>query len=242
MIVRQAANVLDLLEYFAQEKAPLSLAEISAAMRWPRSSTFNLLTTLAQRGFLYEPRPRGGYYPSPRWSWLLQGIAETDLLSDGLRNAVQEVATTSGETAAITAPSGTNFVFLHVVESTAAIRFSAQVGHQMPIHTTAGGRALLAQYSTRERAMVLKKVKFDKQAPRPLACADQVEAEIKRAAVRGWHENFGGVAPDLCGVALPIGVLGRRLSVVIGGPTNRMRARIPQIAAMLKRAFKRHVA
>ena len=53
MIVRQAAHVLDLLEYFLHVKEPSNLADISVAMGWPRSSTFNLLTTLSQRGFLY---------------------------------------------------------------------------------------------------------------------------------------------------------------------------------------------
>ncbi|MGO9934738.1 MAG: IclR family transcriptional regulator [Steroidobacteraceae bacterium] len=242
MIVRQASHVLDLLEYFLQVKEPLNLAEISSAMGWPRSSTFNLLTTLAQRGFLYERRPRGGYYPSPRWNWLLQGIAESEFLPEDLRRTVEEVAHATGETVLVTAPAGTNVIFLYVVESSAPIRFSAQVGHQMPIHSTASGRALLAQYSSRERASVLRRAKFDKNAPRPATNAEQVEAEIKRAATRGWHENIGGYIPDLCGVALPLGLLERRLSIVVGGPTNRMRSRIPQIAATLKRALKRHVS
>jgi IclR family acetate operon transcriptional repressor len=242
MIVRQAAHVLDLLEYFAQVKKPSNLADVSTAMGWPRSSTFNLLTTLAQRGFLYEPRPRAGFYPSPRWNSLLAGIAETELLPDELCKAVDEVAGATGETVAISAPAGTNAVFLYVVESAAVIRFSADAGYQVPIHATASGRALLAQYSARERLSVLKKVKFDKYAHRSLMNAQQVEAEIRRSATRGWHENVGGHAPDLTGVALPVGLIDRRLSIVVGGPTNRMRDRIPQIAATLKRALKRHVA
>jgi IclR family acetate operon transcriptional repressor len=242
MIVRQAANVLDLLEYFARVKNPSTLATVSAAMGWPRSSTFNLLTTLAQRGFLYEPRPRAGFYPSPRWISLLQGIAETELLPEDLCKAVDEVAKATGETVAITAPAGTNAVFLYIVESPAVIRFSAEVGYQVPIHATSSGRALLAQYSSLERASVLRKVRFDKYPSRSLTSAEQVEAEIKRAATRGWHENIGGHTADLTGVALPVGLPDRRLSIVVGGPTRRMRQRIPQIATILKRVLKRNVA
>lgn len=241
MIVRQAAHVLDLLEYFAQVRKPSNLAEISAAMGWPRSSTFNLLKTLAQRGFLYEPQPRAGYYPSPQWMSLLQTILETEVLPEGLYNAVEEVAKATGETVAIAAPAGTNAVFLHVVESPAAVRFSAQVGYQVPIHATSSGRALLAQYSPRERAAVLKKIRYEKYSPRALMSAEQVEAEIKRAEKRGWHENIEGHAADLIGVALPVEVGVRRLSIVVGGPTGRLRSRIPEIAGMLKRALKRHL-
>ena len=241
MIVRQAANVLDLLEYFAQAKKPSNLAEISSALGWPRSSTFNLLTTLAQRGFLYEPRPRGGYYPSPRWITLLQSIAETELLPEALCRVAEEVARETGETVAVAAPAGTNAVLLYVVESPAVIRFSAEVGYQVPIHATASGRALLAQYTPRERSAILKRVKFEKYTRRTPLNVEQIEGEIKRAAVRGWHENIEGHTGDLTGVAMPVGLRDRRLSIVVGGPTSRMRRRIPEIAATVKRALKRHL-
>jgi IclR family transcriptional regulator, acetate operon repressor len=242
MIVRQAANVLDLLEYFAKTKKQANLAEISAALGWPRSSTFNLLTTLAQRGFLYEPRPRAGYYPTARWMSLLQKITETELLPDELCRVVDEVARLTGETVSIAAPAGTSVVLLYVVESSAVVRFTAEVGYQLPIHTTSAGRALLAQYSPSERASLLKKIRFEKFTDRSLMNAKDVEAELKRAATRGWHENVEGYATDLIGVAMPVGLSDRYLSVVVGGPSNRMRPRIAQIAATLKRELKRHLS
>jgi len=242
MLVRQAANVLDLLEYFAQVKKPSSLAEISAALGWPRSSTFNLLGTLAHRGYVYEPRPRAGFYPTSRWAWLLQGIADPESVPEELCKAVDEVARSTGETVAIAAPSGTSAVLLYVVESPHVVRFTAQLGYQMPIHTTSCGRALLAQYSPAERAAVLKKVRYERFAERSLMDAKQVEAEIKLAVARGWHENIDGYAKDLVGVALPAELRDRCLSIVVGGPTSRMRQSIPQIAATLKRELNRHLA
>ncbi len=35
--VKQAANVLDLIEFFAQHKRPAALAEIAKHFDWPRS-------------------------------------------------------------------------------------------------------------------------------------------------------------------------------------------------------------
>jgi DNA-binding IclR family transcriptional regulator len=172
---------------------------------------------------------------------LLQKIADTELLPEQLCKAADEVARETGETVAVAAPAGSNAVLLYVIESRADIRFSAQVGHQVPIHATSTGRALLAQYSSRERASVLKKVKFEKYSRQSPLNAEQVEAEIKRAATRGWHENIGGHDADLTGVALPVGLRDRRLSVVVGGPTSRMRQKIPQIAAAIKRALKSHL-
>jgi DNA-binding IclR family transcriptional regulator len=244
MIVRQAGNVLDLLEFFAQLKRPANLAEISASLKWPRSSTFNLLTTLALRGFLYEPRPRAGYYPSQRWLSLLRDIADADQLPEELCEATREVAADTGETVAICAPAGpagVNAVLLYIVESAEPIRFSASVGYQMPLHATAGGRALLAQYAPRERETVLKKTKYEKFSTRALQSSDQVEAEIKRAATRGWHENVEGFATDMAGVAISVPLAERRLSLVVGGPSSRMRRQIPEVAATLRRVLKRRL-
>ena len=80
MIVRQAANVLDIMEFFAQTKKPATLAEIADHFGWPRSSTFNLLATLSEKGYLYEPRPRAGFYPTPRW---LAGRVRQDRVEQG---------------------------------------------------------------------------------------------------------------------------------------------------------------
>ncbi len=239
MIVRQAANVLDLLEFFARTRKPANLAEVASSMGWPRSSTFNLLTTLTQRGFLYEPRPRAGFYPSQRWLSLLNTIAETEQLPEDLCEAVNEIARETHETVAICAPAGVNAVLSYVVQSPELIRFSADVGYQMPIHVTAGGRALLTQYSVRERATLLRKIKYTEYCHRSLMSAEQVEAEIKRSATRGWHENVEGYAADMVGVALPATLRDRPISVVVGGPASRMRRQIAQVAATVLRSLKR---
>jgi len=80
MIVRQAANVLEIMEFFAQVRKPATLAEIADHFGWPRSSTFNLLATLSEKGYLYEPRPRAGFYPTPRWLAMARMISEVEPL------------------------------------------------------------------------------------------------------------------------------------------------------------------
>src|ERR1700751_5096633 len=92
MIVRQAVNVLEIMEFFAHTKKPATLAEISDHFGWPRSSTFNLLATLSEKGYfnrrappwekayLSEPRRRGGYYPTPRWLTLARMFSEVEPL------------------------------------------------------------------------------------------------------------------------------------------------------------------
>ncbi|MFN3460326.1 MAG: IclR family transcriptional regulator [Oceanibaculum sp.] len=235
MIVRQAANVLDLLEFFARRGQPATLAEVSAAFGWPRSSTFNILTTLAERGFLYEPRPRAGYYPSPRWMALAQEIAAAEPLPDFARPLIERLSAETGETAAIVAPAGTQTVFLDVVESPASIRYFAQAGHRLPIHATSSGRALLTQYPRQERLALYRRIDFQRYSDTTPLKAEDVEARIAEETARGWHSSHAEYSVDLAGVAVPLPLGERRLSVVIAGPMFRMQDRMAEIAEILRK-------
>jgi IclR family transcriptional regulator, acetate operon repressor len=241
MIVKQAANVLDLLEYFVQRRTPATLSEIADSLGWPRSSTFNLIQTLVDRGYLYEPRPRSGYYPSPRWLVLAQNVAAAEPLPQLARALVAELSVDTGETAAIGAPAGVNAIFVEVQESPAAVRYFAQVGHRLPIHATATGRALLAQYAPEERFALYRKIEFRQWSPSTPISIDTVEAELRRSAERGYHQSLADYSPDLAGVALPLPLGERRLSVVVAGPMFRMVDRLGHVAEIIRRAVQRHV-
>ena len=240
MSVGQSAKMLDLLEFFARTRQPASLAELSVGLGWPRSSTFSLMQVLAERGFLYEPRVRGGYYPSPRWLALVQKVADAEPLPDVLTTLVAELAAETGETVAIGGPAGTSAVFLVVQESAAAIRYYAAVGNRLPIHATATGRALLSQYTRAERLSLYRRVTFEKFSPATPLSIEAVEAALRDAAGLGWHESHGDHAPDLTGVAMPLPLGERRLALVVAGPEFRMLSRLPEIAGMVRQALARY--
>jgi DNA-binding IclR family transcriptional regulator len=151
-------------------------------------STFNLLTTLAEKGYLYEPRPRAGYYPTPRWLALAKIISDVEPLPEWTHALIAELSAATGETAAIAAPAGTMAVFIDVVESNALIRYFAQIGHRIPIHASSSGRALLLQYSTEERNALYRKVEFKQFGPNT-PISRSVETELRKS-IRRYCESF----------------------------------------------------
>lgn len=240
MFVRQAGHVLDLLEFFATIKRPATLAEISEHFGWPRSSTFNILSTLVEKGFLYEPRVRAGFYPSPRWLALSQTIVDAEPLPAAVYTLTQELMNETGETAVVAAPAGVSAIFVHVVESTEPIKYVARIGHRVPITATATGRAILSQYQPKEVATLLRRSKFERFTEATICTVEGVEKEMRASAKRGWYQNLGGHARDLFSVALPLPIESRRLAVGIAGPNYRLKDRIPELAEVVRRALKRH--
>jgi DNA-binding IclR family transcriptional regulator len=236
MIVKQAPNVLDILEFFARLRRPATLSEIAQEFGWPRSSTFNMVGTLVERGFLYERRPRSGYYPTPRWLTLARNVAEAEPLPASLHRLLVDLAEQTGETVYVAAPAGDRVVFLDVVESDSAIRYFAEIGKRLPIHATATGRAILAQYSASERRSVLGKIGFERYQPNTPMSIAQVEAEIALGLAQGWFLGATQYTSDVMGLSVMLPMAGRPLSVTIGGPIFRMERRMADLGAILRDA------
>lgn len=234
MNVKQAANVIELLEFFARHRQPASLAEIARHFDWPRSSTFNLLGTLAARGFLYEPMARGSYYPSPLWGGLVRQIESADPVPLQLHQLLESLQKRTGETAVLAVASGANAVFVDSVESHQAVRYAARPGKLVPLHVTATGRALLSQMTPTDRAKVLHRASFERHTPTTLMSVAAVEKEIRRSIDRGWFEGNGEFTVDLGGVALPLALPHRQFAVLVAGPMFRVKDRTRELAAILR--------
>ena len=235
MIVRQAANALQILEYFAERQRPATAAEIADDLGWPRSSTFKLVGTLAGLGYLYEPHVRGGHYPSPRWLELAEKVAHGDPLPADLQRLLHDVAAETGETVAISAPAGIFAMFVAVHESRQPVRYFAQVGDRVPIHASSAGRALLAQMPAEERANLYRKIDFTRYSATTPMSPESIEGDLAEAAARGYHQSNAEYTPDLAGVALPLQLPARRLSIVVVGPVSRCLDQRPALAAIVAR-------
>ncbi len=241
MNVKQAANVLDLIEFFAQHRHPATLADVAKHFDWPRSSTFNLLGTLASRGYLYEPRARGGYYPSPKWLSLLQQIERAEPISEQFRALLQALVARTGETAVLAATSGPHAVFVDVVESPHAIRYTAQPGKLVPLHVSATGRALLSLLTPADRASVLRRATFERYTATTLMSVAAVEKEIERSLQRGWFEGAAEFTADLGGVAMPLHMPHRHSALLVAGPMFRVKARSSELAQIVQAEIANHL-
>lgn len=241
MTVRQIENLLALLEFFAERKDPATLADVVRHFGWPRSSAHNILITLVDAGYLYEPRARGGFYPSSRWQQLAKSFADAEPVPEALRRIIRDLGERTGETIWVSAPSGLYAVFLDVVESSAAVRYAAQLGNRVPIHVTASGQTLLSQMPDRDREVLLRKTEYGCWGPNAAKSVEEVRQQMAEAADRGYYISASNYSPDLGGVAVPI-VLGERVfSVTVAGPLYRVMDKFDQNAREIYAAIAREL-
>ncbi|WP_160382952.1 IclR family transcriptional regulator [Pseudooceanicola pacificus] len=235
-MVRQVENVLLVLEYFAERRAPATVAEMTDHFGWPRSSAFNIVSTLAERGYLYEPRARGAYYPTPRWLTMAQAVSEADPVPAALTRVLDRLVDETGETAWIARASGLHVVMLDVRESPQMLRYVARPGMRLPIHVTGSGQALMARMATAEREALLKRIRYQAYNRNSPMEAETVRQQIADSEERGWFMSNSAFSSDLAGVALPIRIDGHAYAVTTAGPENRFVPRMPEIAAAIRGA------
>lgn len=226
MKVSQVENVLALFELFAREKSPRTLTALAEQLGMPKSSAFNLIHTLLARGFLYETRRRGGYYPTRRLLDLATFIAEGDPFLQGIHRYLEALAAETGETALLAVREHHEVVYVDVKESSSPIRYSARVGDRRPLCTASSGKAILASLAPRERAVVLESV----------ALAADLAGELEASLARGWCEDRAKTAPDVMGIGVPLVCGDRRFGLAVAGPIYRMQDRRSELAGALMAA------
>jgi DNA-binding IclR family transcriptional regulator len=235
MDVKTAGRTVDLFEAFAKLRRPASLSELAAAIGMPLSSCSNLVRTIQARGYLYVLRDRGPFYPTARLLEVARVIAANDPVLLRVSDHLAALREACDETVVIGTIRGKEVIYIDVVESKQAIRYSARPGSIRPVHANSIGKAVLSRMDSLVRADLLKRLPYKKLTPKTILSADDLEADIRSSSRRGWFGNTRESVDDLGAVAMPVTINGGTFGISIAGPAARMQAAIDNHVAALKR-------
>ncbi len=200
--VPAADGTLRILSYLARQRGSVPAATIALALELPRSTTYHLLTTLLEHGYVVNGDRR----------WAL-GVATHDLGTGYLRqqplalvgrNLVTRLADSVGENAHLAVLHGRDVVY--VVEGRAPDRPSliTDVGVRLPAHLTASGRSMLAAMS-REQVLALYP---DDESLTDRGGTSLTRRELRdvlrKARERGFATEHGEITAGFESVAVPI--------------------------------------
>src|SRR3954454_3414974 len=142
-------NALWLLQMVGERQA-LRVAEAADLLGVARSTAHRLLSALRRRGFVMQDRPNGAYRPGPALHAVgLTAISRIDIRRIA-RPILEELQEETTETASLAVLEGTNIRFVDAVESPRAVRVGNRTGLVRLAHTSAVGKAILAELPDNE--------------------------------------------------------------------------------------------
>lgn len=200
--VPAADQVLRILSYLASQRASVPASTIATALGLPRSSTYHLLGTLREHGFVVSGDRR----------WAL-GVASHDLGSGYLRQQplalvgrplVSKMVAQLGESAHLAVLHGRDVVY--VVEERAPGRPSlvTDIGVRLPAHLTASGRSMLSVMSPEQMRAIFPDDQSLATRGSDAVTRRELKELLRVARERGYASESGDVTEGLASVAVPI--------------------------------------
>lgn len=238
--VKSAQRVLELLEFFAEERRPSPVGVIAQALGWPQSSTSVLLKGLAETGFFDHDGRTGLYAPNVRIALATAWLQEHLYSEHNLLRLMEGVLNRTGHTVMIGTRRGVHVRYVHVLQATREGRFMAKTGSLRPLFRSAAGKVLLTSLSEREIAMLLRKANALEADPvHRLEFAD-VRHEIAQVRRVGYATSLGTSMPGAAALAVlvPVGRDREPMSLSVGGPLREIKSEREELVAVLRDAIE----
>jgi IclR family acetate operon transcriptional repressor len=170
------------LEEVAARVGVQQLAEISAAARVPKSSTYRILATLVELGYVIRDHNHE-YLAGPRLLALGSEVTQsTASLEDLLAGLSAEV----GETVHLGLRSGDHAVYIHKVEGRQPYFMASYVGMRLGLHCTAIGKCILAHLPEAEVAAIAERTGLRPRTTATITDPARLADELATIRQRGY--------------------------------------------------------
>jgi DNA-binding IclR family transcriptional regulator len=208
-------KAFSILEVLARTGRELTLAELAAEARLPKPTVHRILRSLRDLGYVGQPDHRGTYQLSGRLASLRE-YGRDEAVRAKARPLMERLQADFDETVNLGLLEGVFVRYVHVLETSQALRWIVKPGARDPFYTTALGRAIVAHLpGEQQRRLVVK------AAPRGLR-RTRLAQELAATRARGYAVEEGETVAGVGCVAIPLDWLGEPLAAVsVAVPLHR---------------------
>lgn len=149
-VVKSAARVLHILEFFDDVRRPATAAEIASFFNFPQSSTSQLLRSMMGSGYLEFDRDSRCYSPSPRVSLLGSWCHDRLICAGSLLRMMQRMNRRTERAVFLASQVGCQAKYIHIYQSLIAGRPHLTLGTDRPLSASGAGIALMSMLTDAE--------------------------------------------------------------------------------------------
>jgi IclR family acetate operon transcriptional repressor len=197
-------RAFDVLAVFSHAKPSLSLAEVVAAVKLPKTTVFRVLSSLIERGYC-EFDPQNGKYGLGFELLRLADIRRRQSnMHDIALPVMREIRNAVNETVILSVRAGDARVHIDFVEGLHTMRRMADLGVPAPLYAGAASKVLLAGMEDDEIKAYLARTDLTPFQNTTITDPAILWREVRTIRKRGFAESKGELFPGGGALAAPI--------------------------------------
>jgi DNA-binding IclR family transcriptional regulator len=231
-MMRAVQRTLAIFDCFTSERTSLTLQEIANRIRLPKSTTFRLVQSLDEAGYLVR-LDNQEYCLSFRFTRLAGLVKSTLDIRQIARPAMIKLADKAGETVTLNLVSERHRICIEVIDTPSPLMSVTKPGERVRLEDGATAKTLMAWLPRKEQQQAL--LHAAKATGRKRADMSRELERIRDARVAVTH---GERVLGLTAISAPIeeGDNEARHCITVTGPTVRLQPREREVVKLVSRA------
>jgi len=222
--VQSIERAFAIAEEIARNREGIGLAELSKRVGLHNSTTFHLVKTMVQLGYVSQLVDSRKYRIGRRMFTLAAGAMDEIELVSVATPALEKLTRETGEYSHFAIRSGEQIVVVAKIAGTGIFQMIDRTGAVRPAHATALGKVLLAALSPSQLERYLETCELHKFTSKTIVEQDVLLREIEEVRRKGLAFDDGEFDPEARCVAVPVRDFTGRVAGAIGmsGPMWRL--------------------
>lgn len=235
--IQSVDRALQVLELFSLEKPEWGVTEISKALNIYKSNVHNILSTLAEKGFVKKDPKTDKYKLGIKFFELGSVVIKNMDLRRIAHPHIEKLSKEFNETVHLGVLDEGRVVSIEREESNKGLCSHIEIGKRTPLHCTAVGKAIMAYLSEDEINFIIREKGLEKYTENTITNKEELGKEFLKIRKQGYAvDNMEHEEGVRC-VASPIRDYNGKViaSMSISGPAFRIdKSNIPNIAKKVK--------
>jgi DNA-binding IclR family transcriptional regulator len=198
--VNSVDRALVILEYLGSQTKEVGVRELGQAIGLSKSSVHRILQTLRGRGFVRWNPDTARYSLGMRAFEVGCGILRSLEAHAAAKPYLEQMANSLGETAFLGVLDDVDVVYIDKIDVRRTVHLQADIGTRHPIHSTAIGKALLANVDRAEADRIINARPLARFTKNTITDPETLRTELERIRRHGYAEDNEETEDGLYGV------------------------------------------
>ncbi|KIL40345.1 hypothetical protein SD70_13950 [Gordoniibacillus kamchatkensis] len=236
--IQSIDKALDLIELLA-ERGSLSLIELTELLNQPKSSTYRIVLTLENRGFISRSDEDGKYCLGYKQLIITRNLLERNNFRTAALPEMKRLSTLYGDTVNLGVLVDGQILYVEIIESTHALRMTDTVGSRAPFHATAMGKSIAAHLTDQVVRELVKQYGMPALTKNTITTYEKLTEELNKIRRNGYALDDQEIVEGARCIAAPVfGMFGNVYGAIsVSGPMHRYTPeKIPELARQVMAA------